>query len=411
MSIINFQVGNCYTYSGLAVKDPNTLYFVEDAKKIYKGGIDVTEAVRVVSEFSEIPELPNTVEGKLYILKDTFEVRIVKDGEWVIMSPGYVSTESEFVDLNSNKLATIGATKAYITHAIESITGGTAFVKDLGWDNVEGELVVDKGDVDPIKVKMVGVAKTPTYDKANLKLTIPVIGGSDVVVDFPKDKFVTAGKFYKQYPEPPATPVYTDVIVFTIENQETPVIVPAAALIDQYLADNTGRNVTVTITDDNKISANITVAPSSGNALTYSEAGFMVDVSGKLNTYGIGTSNEIVVSNEAGTTVGRTGKTILSDDGTTELGTSDKAIPVASIIARAIAAAVNASKGEIQDKLDAKVTKVVGTPDSIVAFGIDGAIKDSGMKFGGATISETADANTLATEAAVKDMMSWKPIS
>ena len=43
MAKVNFTVVNkLSSYNGLAAKDANTLYFVIDAKRIYKGANDVT---------------------------------------------------------------------------------------------------------------------------------------------------------------------------------------------------------------------------------------------------------------------------------------------------------------------------------------------------------------------------------
>lgn len=55
----------------------------------------------------------------------------------------------------------------------------------------------------------------------------------------------------------------------------------------------------------------------------------------------------------------------------------------------------------IESALANKITKVVGVEDNILTFAKDGEIKDSGKKFGGATLSQTPDSNTVATEAAV----------
>lgn len=54
-----------------------------------------------------------------------------------------------------------------------------------------------------------------------------------------------------------------------------------------------------------------------------------------------------------------------------------------------------------------KVDKVMGTEDDVVLFGSRGALADSGKVIGGATLAETPNANTLATEAAVADAFSW----
>lgn len=51
-----------------------------------------------------------------------------------------------------------------------------------------------------------------------------------------------------------------------------------------------------------------------------------------------------------------------------------------------------------------------GAADVVVTATASGGIQRTTAKIGGATISETADSNTLATEAAVKDALSWNGI-
>ena len=84
---------------------------------------------------------------------------------------------------------------------------------------------------------------------------------------------------------------------------------------------------------------------------------------------------------------------ILSDG---DMGSDDAVIPTANLIASAIASAINGLN------VSNKVDKVVGTIDNLVGFAAEGALKDSGKKSGRATLAESPDANTLATEAAVK---------
>lgn len=402
MAKVNFISTTLEKYTQLTTKDTNSLYFIEDAKRIYKGEVDVTESLKVVTSFDAIPG-SDIIEGKLYVNATTFEVRIKNGTNWVILSPGYISTSEQFVDANSNKFATIGATKAYITKTISDITGGTAFVKGIIYDSTTGKLMVDKGEEVATGVQLTGVVHNPTYDAAQLKLTIPVVGSTDVVVNIPKDKFVTAGTYNTD----------TKNIELTIEGQEDPVIIPAAALVDTYTADNTNKNIQVTVTDDNKISASLTIDPTAGNALKYTASkGFMVDTSNKMNTYGTGTASEIVVSDAAGKTITRTGKTILSDAGTTELGTSTDQVPVASIIARAIATAVNSAQTTLQAAINKKADKLAaGAANQVLTSTADGNYTRSGKTIGGVTLSASANANTLATEAAVSDALSWKTLA
>lgn len=132
----------------------------------------------------------------------------------------------------------------------------------LSWDSVTG--TIKSGDSGG--ATLTNVAHGITYDSTALKITIPQYGSSDLVINIPKDKFVTAGKYYEAYPEPPATATHHKVIVLTIDNQDDPVIIPAESLVNVYTADNTGKNVEITISDDYKISANISLAGTADDA-------------------------------------------------------------------------------------------------------------------------------------------------
>lgn len=431
-------------FDDISAKDTNTVYFITDSGKVYKGDVSVTDSVLPVST---IPEVTAAVKGKLYINSSTLEAKVTTDGaSWINLTPGYITDGGNWSETtNDSKLGTIAVIKQVITGALATINTNAQFANDTG------TLTVGSG----AGAVLTGVAHDPVWDAGQLTLTIPVYGGNAVTVNIPKDKFVTAGQYYAQYPSA-EDPEYTNVIVLTIENQVEPVIIPAEALVQVYTADNTGNNVTVTVdNDENTISASITIDPAVGNALTYSDSGFMVDISGKMNTYGAGNASEVVISDAAGNVISRSGLTLLSDpDNNAALGTSQTQVPVASIIARAIATAVNAAQTTLQQAIDGKlnkltgeagdagkivvvgadgttvdmgtvtiadlataasvankVDKVVGTIDDLVTFAAEGAIKDSGKKIGGATLAGTPNANTVATEAAVSDAISWKTLS
>ena len=133
-----------------------------------------------------------------------------------------------------------------------------------------------------------------------------------------------------------------------------------------YTADNEGKNVQITISDDNKVSAMITLDPDANNALKYTAGkGFIVNISGKMDKIAGATGGKLVVS--------------AADGSVTE------------------------STASITDF----VTKVVGTENNLIAFGANGTIKDSAKKVGGGKLSDTPTADTVATEAAVAEAFSW----
>lgn len=356
-------------YDGLETKNADTLYFCSDSKRIYKGSAELTQNIIVTSS---TPAVGSAVLDKLYIHPDTLECKITVDNAtWLTMSPGYLTDGATWASASSSKLATIGLIKKGIQEAIEAISTDAQFDADTG------ALTVGEGS----SATLTGVAHGVTYDPSLLKLTIPQYGQAPLEINIPKDKFVTAGKYYEDYPE--EDPTVHKVIVLTIENQEQPVIIPASALVDIYTADNTSKNLVVTISDDNKISAQLILDPNNKNALTYSDAGFLVDVSGKLDRLSGCLGQKLILSNADGS-ITESGYGIQADG---DLSSSDSEIAVNAVIYAALAK---------------KADLVAGVQGNIMVFGENGKIVDSGKKFGGETLAADADADTVASEKAVR---------
>lgn len=374
------------TYDSIETKDVNTLYFLTDSGKVFKGTVSLTDSVIPVSV---IPEVAFAVANKLYINTSTLEAKVTIDNaNWINLTPGYITDGGNWTETtNDSKLGTIAVVKQIITQALATIS------TDVAFDNSTGTVTVGEGT----GAVLTGVAHDPSYNAEQLKLTIPVYGGTDIVVDIPKDKFVTAGQYYAQYPV--EDPTYYNVIVLTIDNQAEPVIIPAEALVNVYTANNTGKDVEITITDDNEISAIVKIDPVAGNALVTSESGLKVDVSGKMDKIESATGTKVALTTAEGG-VTESGYTITASG---EMGSSDTVVPTANLIASAIATAVNSA---VSDKVD----KVVGTENNIITFAAEGAIQDSGKAIGGATLNATPDANTVATEAAVAGAISWNTL-
>lgn len=368
-------------YNDLGSKDANTLYFTSDSGKVYKGSADMTKSVIVTDA---VPAVADAILDKLYIHSASFEAKITVDGSnWIILSPGYLTDGANWANADSKKFATIGLIKQGIAAAVEAISLNTTF------DSTSGTVKVGEGE----GATLAGIAHGIAYDASLLKITIPQYGSEDLVINIPKDKFVTAGKYYEDYPE--TDPTHHKVIVLTIDNQADPVIIPAEALVNIYTADNTSKNLVVSISEDNKISAQLIIDPASGNALRYSDAGFMVDISGKLDKLSGALGQKLLISNTDGT-ISESGYGIQTEGDITD-STSDIAV-----------------NKVIYDALAKKLDAVSGTENNIVVFGTGKTIKDSAKAVGGDKLKAKVDANTVATEAAVKaaidEALEWSTI-
>ena len=205
-------------------------------------------------------------------------------------------------------------------------TGSTAVVESLPAKGEEGILyvVASTGKASTWNgTTFVGVAATengtvqnPTYEASTRTITLPIVGGSDLVINLGKDLVVESGVYDAD----------TQAIKLTLTSGDV-VEVPVAALVDVYTA--TGSNTLDLTVENNEITGSVKVSATPGNAITAETDGLYVDISGKVNVL--------------------TG----------------------------------------------------ATEDTVPVVAADGNLKASAKKFGGATLAEATDANTLATEAAV----------
>lgn len=424
MAKVNFSVcNNLSTYTGLSSKDVNTLYFILDAQKIYKGEADVTTDLVVVTAFDPAEVTPGTIslanafEGKLYLNATTFEMRIKNGSAWSVMSPGYI-TDGDGLwasTADDSKLGTISAIKSIIGQALDDIS------TNVSYDNATGTLTVGENTA-----RLTGVINGITYSSEQIQLTISSISASGEpttqTISLPKDNFVRSGRYEPNYtlPDPPGGtgPAIVLVVNDGEEGEGTEVVIPAASLVEVYTGSSS-QNITVNVSESNQITATAIIDPVAGNALVSGESGLSVSIIGTNVADG-----NLVLANGNGQ-LKDGGVTILASG---EMGSSNTTIPVSSVIATAISTAVSAAQDTLQDAIDALGTRVTNletfqtslagkyltssVADNFVGFlDTTGNIKDSGKKAGGATLANSPDADTLATEAAVFAALSWQTLS
>ena len=420
MAKVNFSVAKTLsTYNGLSSKDTNTLYFILDAKKIFKGDVDVTSAVEVVTSFDGAAGAGNinvadAVAGKLYVNATTFEMRIKNGSAWTILSPGYLTTGGEWAQAdNDAKLGTIGVIKTIIGQALADIA------PTVSYDNATGTLTV--GDS---TARLTGIINGIEYSSAQLQLTVKSISASGApttqTISLPKDNFVRSGRYEANYKLPGGGT--GPAIVLTVnggeETESTEVVIPAASLVEVYTGGST-QNITVNVSEDNQITASAIIDSVAGNALVSGENGLSVSIIPASVANG-----HIAVADGTGK-LKDGGVTVLTSG---EMGTSASQVPVASLISAAITAAVESAQGTLEGLIDSLTDRVTdletfeaalagkyltsSVADNFVGFlDANGNIKDSGKKAGGATLAGTPDSNTLATEAAVAAAISWQELA
>lgn len=375
MSKVNFVGGTQALFDAVTPKDTNTLYFISDTQRIYKGDIDFTQNVIPVANFPDAG-----VENKIYIHRNTLETRVFVDGEWKVVLPGYVQTIEDLQDAaNGGKLATIDAIKAYIDTVLTARV--EAIFQDAQFDNETGDIQFYGTDEEEMvkAVKLEGVAHDASFDADNLKITIPQYGKEDLVINIPKDQFLKDAYYAAEYTFEDGTK--GPAIVFVVETAgETTkeIAVPAEAMTNDYRATSTN-SIQITIDDEHNIQAQIKVQPNT-------ERGY---ADGFLTVYN---QNRGMIYNTG----------VKVDNNTdADMEESNTVIPTGAVVAAAIRKAVEALGAQLLDHGNAGEV-VISTEDGIVR---------SGVVIGGAELSANPNAQTLATEAAVMDAISWKTLA
>lgn len=414
MAKVNFQTGTLSQYTSLSTPNTDTLYFITDAQRVYKGNVDVTQNIVIVTGFDTEGGIysDSAVETKMYINPTTWEMRVKNGSSWSILSPGYITDGTNWTTVVANsagKFATVKAINDALSDTLSSIA------PDVSYDNATGTLTVGE-----TTARLTGVVNGISYNSSQIQLTVSSISASGEpttqTISLPKDNFVRSGRYEANWDLPGGGT--GPAIILTVNGgegtEDTEVVIPAASLVEVYTGGST-QSITVNVSEDNQITASAIIDSAAGNALVSGEGGLRVSIIGTDVTDG-----NLVLADG-------TGK--LKDGGVTVLasgamGNSSTQIPVASVIATAISAAVSAAQGTLQEAIEALGTRVTNletfqsslsgkyltesTTDNLVGFlDADGNIKDSGRKAGGATLAESPDANTLATEAAVAAVFSW----
>lgn len=255
---VKFMYGPKASYTALATKDNNTLYFLTDTLQIFKGTEEYTKSCKLVTS------LPSSgqVQGTVYVRTTDFTLHIYNGVEFVQITKQAVTAIS-----GAGDDATLPTTKAvadYVTSKIAEVTGANdLYVREVTYN--AGVLSVDKGN-GAVTTTMTGVAHEPTYEASTRTITIPMFGKDALVINLGKDAVVSSGHY--------------DADKKTIELTLTsgdPVSIPVGSLIDIYTGIATS-TATVSVSADNKISVAVKVSAKANNSIVIEEDGLYVAV-------------------------------------------------------------------------------------------------------------------------------------
>lgn len=259
-SVIKFYSTTQAKYDALETKDSASLYFIEDTGKIYKGSVDMTSDVSLVSL------APTTLTpGKVQIVKVTagsnemYDVYIGDStGTAVKVQPGVVndSTALDDTDTYGAYVPSVSAVATWVKAKLDSTEGslGKAYVSSSFAD---GTLTFGKSDstLQADTVDLTGVVHDASWDSTNLKLTLKQYGAeSDITVDIPKDMFLQDGEYVANYDfgsgkTGPALVLTVNVTDGTTSTQKV-VAIPVDGLIDTYTVSSTS-TITLAMADNN----------------------------------------------------------------------------------------------------------------------------------------------------------------
>lgn len=278
---------------------PNSdaLYFVEDAKRIYKGATDITEKVQLVSTFADTGVFPgilyvNTVDG-------VAKVRNAANTAWINV--------------------TISNLNAFLTGVTYS------------YDDTNGPKITITKNGATLTQLLTGILYNPQYDTDTMQLTFSRLGeDGPYTVNLPKDNFVRSGSYN--------TSTQTiDLVVGDGTNTQT-ISIPAADLVDIYTAGDTA-TIDLNVDNNNEFTGTVKISATTGNIITANSDGLFAaetDISGKVDKVTTATANDIATFVAGGN---------VQDSGKVIGGATLAATPNANTVATeaAVAAAIEAA--------------------------------------------------------------------
>ena len=261
MADVLFKSGTYAQYVGLAVKNDNTIYFIDNGQ-IYKGETSYTDQIVVVSA------LPSTlVAGKVYVNTTDKSVTYYDGTTSTVVIPETVGSIGDSTP--DTDLANVKAIKDFVAAEIAKLPKQTDYTVTLV-DEVAGTGEKTKQTIKQGKAgseKEVGTIVVPDL-KMEVK-AIPNDGylktyqftygtGTTFEIDIPKDLVVTAGEIIVVNSSSPVSGL-TDgtYLKLTIANQTEPVYIDVKDLCDVYTGKTATDGVSVSVSETNEISATL----------------------------------------------------------------------------------------------------------------------------------------------------------
>lgn len=374
----HYITSEVYNKATAEEKTSDKLFFLHDTREIYRGTEPFTESVVIYTE-----EPTTKAVGKLYVNATTLEGKVWNGSAWTtVVQP----VQAAIVSGDTVKPVSSKAVEEYVTSEIAKVTGSKELITDVAYNAATNKLTITMADGSSEEVALTNVAADLVYDAASGLLQVKNADGTAIGagVKLDLERFVSNASYDHE----------RGVITLVFNDESDPLEIEIGDLVDTYTAKGTS-TVALTVTG-NEFAAEVIVSEQAGNTLVKTEKGLYVaatDISGKVDKVAGATAGDVaLLTTEGG----------LSDSKVSVGGATLNETPTASVLATE--AAVAAIRATLVASINAKMNKVeTGHADEVIVADANGDAKLSGIKVGGAALSENPDTATLATEKAVKD--------
>lgn len=343
--------------------------------------------------------------------RDRLSSKLLDNGK--IVRVNNVEGAIEYYEWHSDSEQWVPASLGYRYMTRDEITqefAGT--VVDVLYSDSNGVLTLTCYDGSTVERALNGVAHDPAYE--NLTIRIPVFGKPDLVIDIPKGSSIGDMEIVEKYEISPGVFVPALVITEYIEGEAHEIATDVSALYNLFKQVEETSTINMYIDSDlGSLKASVKISDMPNNILNVDRTGLYVDVSGKVDKVDM-TDGYLLVSDGLGGFIKAGNGITVKDSG--DMGTSDRVVPTANVIAAAIQAAIDATIIDVTrhlHELDERVSSLernsvgVGAPGQVVVSTNFGVTR-SGYDIGNDVLS--GDGTSLATEKAVVDAISWKAL-
>ena len=228
----------------------NDLYFITDTKQIYVGEDLYTGQVQFTEEFPEQPS-----QGIIYVNSQTHETKVWNGTDWAVMVP---AIKSDIATAADTDLVNAKAIRDYLTEiTTEAIMG-------VDYDADAQKFTITYANATTSDIELKNLITGAAYDAETGDFTFTVANGEAVVINTPKENFLSAATFDEA----------SHILTLTLVDGTT-VPVDLKELVDTYTVKATA-SVELAMSETGEITANVKRSEAEGNLLVINEDGLFV---------------------------------------------------------------------------------------------------------------------------------------